>query len=242
MPALIIEESQIPAPLQTIPSKSQNKDNTLDHIVHSRHSTRKFLSTPIPKSILLAALELAQQSPSNSNIQPWRLTIATGAARDSLRTALLAAASVDQPNIPPLPQPFTHYRSELGKQVYGEGMGIPHSDVEGRRKAVLRNYEFFGAPTVVIVSMDKRLGSADSLSVGMFLQTFLLKLTEDGVGSCVEVSIVGYPEVVKRVLGIGEDMEVLCAVAVGFEDTTFKANGLRIGRERIDFTTTWVEE
>jgi nitroreductase len=35
------------------------------------------------------------------------------------------------------------------------------------------------------------------MSVGMFLQTLLLALTARGLGTCVEVSIAGYPEVVR---------------------------------------------
>jgi hypothetical protein len=46
--------------------------------------------------------------------------------------------------------------------------------------AVLRNWEFFRAPVAGIVCMHRDLGPADALSVGMFLQTLLLALTERG--------------------------------------------------------------
>jgi hypothetical protein len=45
--------------------------------------------------------------------------------------------------------------------------------------------------------MHRDLGPADAVSVGMFLQTLLLALTERALGSCVEVSIAGYPEIVR---------------------------------------------
>src|SRR5215469_3997640 len=61
----------------------------------------------------------------------------------------------------------------------------------------VRNWEFFRAPVAGIVCMHQDLGPADALSVGMFLQTLLLALTERGLGSCVEVSISGYPETVR---------------------------------------------
>jgi hypothetical protein len=47
------------------------------------------------------------------------------------------------------------------------------------------------------VAQQRDLGPADALSVGMFLQTLLLALIERGLGSCVEVSISGYPEIVR---------------------------------------------
>jgi hypothetical protein len=45
------------------------------------------------------------------------------------------------------------FRQELGMQVYGS-MGISRDDQEGRLLAVLRNYEFFGAPIVGIDFVD----------------------------------------------------------------------------------------
>jgi hypothetical protein len=79
-------------------------------------------------------------------------------------------------------------------------MGIAREDKAGRTVAVMRNFEFFRAPLVGIVCMHRDLGPPDALSVGMFLQTLLLPLTERGLGSCCEVSVVGYPAI--RLLGI----------------------------------------
>jgi nitroreductase len=214
----------------------------LDEAIKKRHSTRKFVSTPVPKHTLMTALQLAQLSPSNSNIQPWHLVVVSGPRLANLKTALHTAASTSVPNIPALPSSFTHFRSELGAQVYGVGMGIPHDDVEARRQAVLRNYEFFGAPVVGILCMDKRLGLVDAMGVGMYLQTLLLELTKSGLGSIVEVSVAGYPEVLRSELGIGEEFEILCGVAMGFEDENFKANTLKIARRPVEDNVVFLEE
>jgi hypothetical protein len=118
--------------------------------------------------------------PSNSNIQPWHMVFASGASRDRLVTALLDEARRRPPNIPPLPEPFQHYRRELGAQVYG-AMGIAIEDTARHAAAVLRNWEFFRAPLAGIVCIHRDLGIADALSVGMYLQTLLLALTERGL-------------------------------------------------------------
>ena len=81
-------------------------------------------------------------------------------------------------------------------------MGIVRVDAAAHAAAVLRNWEFFRAPLAGVVCMHRALGAADALSVGMFLQTLLLALTERDLGSCVEVSIAGYPEIVRAQLGI----------------------------------------
>ena len=166
--------------------------------------------------------------------------IVSGAARDRLASVLLAAASEGEPHIKPLPDSFRHFRSELGLKVYGEGMGIPREDKEGRAAAVRRNFEFFGAPTVGIVCMDRELGSADALSVGMYVQTLLLALTEKGLASCVEVSVAGYADELRRELEIDEKLEIICAVAIGYADEEFRGNSVRIGRIAVEESVRFV--
>ena len=205
----------------------------LDQTIKDRHSTRKFLSQPVPRTLLDEALALAQHAPSNSNIQPWRMVFAEGVRRDCLKEALLNQAKQQQPNIPPLPESFQHYRQELGAQVY-RAMGIARDDKVNRQLAVLRNYEFFGAPTVGIVCMHQDLGMADALSVGMYLQTLVLCLTARGLSTCVEVSLAGYPEIIRRELNIAPELLIICGLAVGYCDPDFPANHLHTNREVVE--------
>ena len=149
----------------------------LDQAIRERHSTRLFLPQPVPRELVDEALALAQYAPSNSNIQPWHMVFASGASRDRLVGALIDEAGRRPPNIPPLPASFQHFRSELGAQVYA-AMGIAREDTAGHAAAVLRNWEFFRAPVAGIVCMHRDLGPADAHSLGMFLQTLLLALTE----------------------------------------------------------------
>src|SRR6516225_6229130 len=204
----------------------------LDQAIRERHSTRLFLPQPVPRELVNEALALAQYAPSNSNIQPWHMVFASGASRDRLVAALIDEAQRRPPNIPPLPASFQHFRSELGAQVYG-AMGISREDTARHAAAVLRNWEFFRAPVAGIVCMHRDLGLADALSVGMFLQTLLLGLTERGLGSCVEVSVTGYPEIIRAHLSIPEELTILCAVAVGYSDPDFSANNLHTERDSV---------
>jgi nitroreductase len=127
-----------------------------------------FLPRPVPREVVDEALDLAQHAPSNSNIQPWRLVFASGTARDRLKDALFGVAD-EAPHIPALPKAFEHYRYELGAEVYGL-MGIPIADTSRHAAAVMRNFDFFGAPLAGIVCMHRDLGPADAVSVGMYLQ------------------------------------------------------------------------
>ena len=104
------------------------------------------------------ALALAQHAPSNSNIQPWRLVLVGGA-----RPGSFEGRRPRGPAHPGAAKEFEHYRYELGAEVYGS-MGITVADTARRAAAVMRNFDFFGAPLAGIVSMHRNLGAADAVS------------------------------------------------------------------------------
>lgn len=214
----------------------------LEDAITGRRSSRLFLrDKPVPQELIEEALALAIRAPSNSNVQPWQVVFVSGPARDRLVEALLAQARSSAPKVPKLPEEFEHYRRDLGGLVYGS-MGIARHDAEARRLAVLRNWEFFRAPLAGIVCMHHDLGLVDSLGVGMFLQTLLLALTARGLGSCVQVSIAGYPEVLREQLGLPDEMRVLCGLAIGYPDPAFPANDLRVGRNPLTENVRFVRD
>jgi nitroreductase len=75
----------------------------------------------------------------------------------------------------------------------------------------------------------------------MFLQTLLLALTARGVGTCVEVSIAGYPEIVRGQLAIPAELSILCGLAVGYPDPDFSANKVRVGREAVEKNVVFLD-
>ncbi|MBB3601148.1 nitroreductase [Mycolicibacterium sp. BK556] len=213
----------------------------LEEAITGRRSIRLFLrDRPVPRELVTESLQLAIRAPSNSNVQPWHVVFASGPARDRLAEALLEQADIAAPNVPELPKSFAHLRRELGALVYGT-MGIARDDAEARRLAVLRNWEFFRAPLTGIVCMHRDLDYVDAVGVGMFLQTFLLALTARGLGSCVQVSVAGYPDVLREHLGIGEDMRILCGVSIGYPDPEFACNQLTVPRNPLEANVVFKE-
>ncbi|MHA7653392.1 nitroreductase family protein [Mycobacterium sp. ML4] len=109
-------------------------------------------------------------------------------------------------------------------------------------RACTTSREFFRAPLVAVVFMHQDLDLVDSMGVGMFLQNLLLALTARGLGTCVQVSIAGYPDTLREQLGIAADVRILCGLAVGYPDPGFPANSLRIGRDRPDQHAVFLDE
>ncbi|CAM6049378.1 unnamed protein product [Sphagnum compactum] len=211
-----------------------------DQLVKARHSTRRFLSTPVPRTLLNESLALAQFAPSNSNIQPWHVLIADGVRRDRLKEALMTEAKRGAPNVPQLPEEFKHFRQELGAEVYG-AMGIAREDKASRAVAVLRNYEFFGAPVVAIICIHQDLGRADDMSVGMYVQTLLLALTERGLGTICEVSLAGYSDTLRTELNIQPELAIICGIAIGYADPDFPGNHLHVGRAPVEHNVVYLD-
>jgi nitroreductase len=213
----------------------------LADVVRDRRSTRLFLrDKPVPRELLDEALELAMRAPSNSNVQPWRLFVASGPRRDRLVEALLEEASVELPITTGIPENYLPLRQELGALVYGS-MGIARHDADARRLAQLRNWEFFRAPVGAVVCMHRDLGLVDALGVGMFLQTFALALTERGLGSCVQVSIAAYPEILRAHLGIPDELTVLCGMSIGYPDPAFPGNSLAVPRNPVEANVVFLD-
>lgn len=217
---------------------------TVTSLMRDRHSVRAFRShKPVPRDLLRQVLALAQQTPSNSNCQPWRLKIPSGAALKRLSDALQDAANAGvQPTTAPIPERFMHYRSDFGHLLYGpEGYDISRADKEAAETARRRNYNFFDAPVGIIVYMDKSLADVDVMCVGMYMQSLALLLGERGVGCCWQVSVAGYPDVVRKELGIGEEMVILSGGAVGYEDVGARPNGIRSARDAWNEHVEFVE-
>jgi nitroreductase len=179
------------------PHQRSTTSQCFTKMMSSRHSTRAFLPKPVPRKLLEDALATAQHAPSNSNLQPWRVKIVTGNALQRLTSSLVSTVSAGTPStVKPIPDSYLPYRSAMGKQLYGpEGYDVSRTDQDGMRKAQLRNYTFFDAPCAVIVCMESGLAEVDTLSVGMYLQTLCFLLAEQGIATCIEASVAGYPQV-----------------------------------------------
>lgn len=214
----------------------------LDEVIRQRRSVRGFLDKPVPPELLQEALELANRTPSNCNVQPWRVFIAQGAACQRLRQALVAqvmsgeaAEPEDEQEV--YPQPYRKLQIECAVEMFGH-MQIARDDHAGRARALLRNFELFDAPAVAIVTMEKQFGYGVALTVGMWLQTFVLALWARGIGSCAQASLRQYPQLIRSQLGIRDDLRIICGLSFGYEDPLVPANRTRQARQPVSETVT----
>lgn len=205
-------------------------------LVQTRRSVRGFLSDQsIPEEEIREILSVCQHAPSNCNVQPWRVWVLSNDARDRLSHALCTRLDAGDWGNPedPIDTFYDEYRRlqvECAVEMYGK-MGVGRKDMEGRVRAQRRNFEFFDAPHVAILAMEKHYGLGVSLDIGTWLQTFMLALVERGMASCPQAALRLYPDVIREEVGVPESMRILCGISFGYEDPSVPANAVRQKRE-----------
>lgn len=213
-------------------------DMSLIDTVKARRSVRGYLNKEVPQQVLNRIFEIAQMSPSNCNVQPWKVYIASGELKDRLKAQMVEnTANAVAPN------PDYHHRGNFEgdyrtRQVacavalYSK-MGIGRGDKDGRMRAVLRNFEFFDAPYIVFLGMDPEFGTTVALDVGMFAQTLMLTMVAFGLHSCPMGTMRNYPDMVRAAFDIQDNTKILFGISFGYEDTSVPANETRTTREDI---------
>jgi nitroreductase len=69
----------------------------------------------------------------------------------------------------------------------------------------------------------------------------VLALAERGLGTCVQVSIAAYPEILRAHLGIPEELTVLCGLSIGYPDPAFPANNLATPRNPVETNVVFLD-
>jgi nitroreductase len=209
---------------------------TVTEALQRRTSIRAFLSTPLPESLVSEILGIARWAPSGGNLQPWKVIVVAGSARDSIvalaknRAAQASDEASDRPVYPPnLWEPYRTRRFKVGEDMYAL-LGIPRSDRAARLKRFDRNYEFFGAPVGMFFIIDERMGHGQWAHLGMFMQSIALAALERGVSSCMQEAWAALRGTLKLHFELAEHDLVYCGMALGYADRAAAVNSLRSER------------
>jgi hypothetical protein len=213
-------------------------DMGLIDAIYQRRSVRGYLDKEVPQATLDRIFDIANQAPSNCNVQPWKVYVASGALKDRLRKAMVektATGVTPNPDYPYRGDFEGEYRKrqvECAVALYSN-MGIERGDKEGRMHAVLRNFEFFDAPYIAFLGMDPNFGTTVALDVGMYAQNLMLTMVAFGLHSCPMGTMRNYPDLVRDVFNITDDTKILFGISFGYEDSTVAANKTKTTRDEI---------
>jgi nitroreductase len=228
----------------------------VDRAITSRRSVRAFLPTPVPRETVEAILAVASRAPSGTNIQPWKVHVLTGAAKARLSKAIRAAHDEEfarrQRGEAPLHaeeygyypdqwfEPYLARRRKLGWDMYGL-LGIGKKDYDKMHAQHGQNYDFFGAPTGLMFTIDRRLRQGSWLDYGMFIENVMIAARGRGLSTCPQQAFAHFHTIIEEQLSIPSTDMLVCGMAMGYEDTTATVNALKTEREPVAGFTTFLD-
>ena len=215
----------------------------VDEAIASRRSVRGFLPTPVAKETVAAILEVASRAPSGTNMQPWKVYVCAGQAKEALAEEVAglylagAAAHRDETKMYPaqadFPDEYRARRRKVGWDLYSL-LGVAKGDREGSRRHHVKNYLFFGAPVGLFFFIDRVLEIGSWLDYGMFIENVMLSARGHGLDTCPQAAWQRFHAPVRRHLGVPEDRVLVCGMSLGHADPAAPANALQTEREPVE--------
>lgn len=210
---------------------------TVSDAVASRYSVRAFRPDPVDPATIRRVVECAARAPSGGNLQPWHIDVVGGERLDALK-AIVAGRVAEAPGgepteydiyPSPMPAPYRDYRFKVGEDLYG-ALAIPRDDKPARRQWFARNFQFFGAPLALFCSVGRGMGKPQWSDLGMYLQTLMLLLREEGLHSCAQECWSLYPATIGDFLHLPAERMLFCGMSIGYADESDPANSFRAAR------------
>jgi nitroreductase len=207
----------------------------------TRLSVRDFLAEPVPEEVLRRVLGKAARAPSGGNLQPWVVRVLTGAALAALVAAVTArqeqlpkGEAAEYPVYPPaITEPYNARRFKIGEDMYAL-LGIAREDRAARREWFKSNFRFFGAPVGLLCFVDRQMGAPQFSDLGMFLQSVMLLLREEGYDSCAQEAWAMFAPTIYAHLNTPENLMLFCGLAIGKRNPAAAVNRLVSDRAGVE--------
>lgn len=199
-----------------------NHFDGFNQLLDNRYSCREFSGEIVDEDTINKIIKSAQKVPSWCNSQPWQVTLLKPDTISLLSEKLLEHDNNTDWEDADIKFPeyyrgiYKIRRAICGSQLY-KSLGIGRSDKELYTKHFLNNYRFYGAPNVAIVTTPKDLGTYGAVDCGSFITAFTLAATSLGVASIPQAAIAGRSPIVREVLNISEQQNIVCAISFGYE-------------------------
>ncbi|WP_104106659.1 nitroreductase [Nocardioides sp. 616] len=222
--------------MTTLPGSQTQQ--ALTQLLDERYSCRGYLPDLVPPDTLNRLFELAQRTASWCNTQPWQVTVTSGEATSRFAAALSDYTASHPPRSDfEIPAKYAgvydERRKESGFALY-ESLGIAREDRAARAEQAGRNFSFFGAPHVAVITTDRDQGVYGAVDCGGYVGTLMLAARSLGLASVAQAAIAMYSDGVREHLGLTEDRMTVCAVSFGYEDPAHLANAFRTTRAPVE--------
>ncbi|MDR6117728.1 nitroreductase [Aeromicrobium sp. SORGH_AS981] len=209
--------------------------DVLEGLLADRWSCRGYTDEQVDTATIERLLAAAQRTPSWCNTQPWHVVVTAGGETERLKQAM----ADDERFGPDLEFPpsyegvYAERRRESGWQLY-EAVGVVKGDRAGSAAQTMRNFEFFGAPHVAIVTTTRSLGVYGAVDCGLYVQSFLLAAQALGLGACAQAALAMRSELLREWFELDDDRQVVCGISFGHPDPDHPTASYRTTRAPLD--------
>lgn len=217
----------------------------LTECILTRKSIRAYKATPVPKELVIRILDEARRSPSCANTQPWEFAVFGGQVMEEMRKAFQERFLSGVPPNPEVPYPFRGWPEpylsrhlELSRSHY-HFLGIDSKNEKQVQQFWLRGFGFFGAPNGILIYIADTLPTWSILDVGIVLQTIHLLAHNYGLGCCIQLQMVVYPDIIRRLMDIPPSKRIVIGVSIGYPDEDEIINQYVSDRLALDEMVTW---
>ncbi|MEQ8586199.1 MAG: nitroreductase [Thalassobaculaceae bacterium] len=221
--------------------------NPVEEAVGQRRSVRAFTPEPVPRATIERILQVAARAPSGTNMQPWKVHVLTGVAKDRLSAAILKAFDGDEEHAgewayypKKFRDPYLARRRKVGWDLYGL-LGIEKGDTERMHAQHGRNHLFFDAPVGLIFTIDRDLEIGSWLDYGMFLQNVMVVARSHGLETCPQAAFAPFHKVIRAEIGLDDVEAVVCGMSLGYADWDKAENTLITERMPLEEFVTFRE-
>ncbi len=217
---------------------------SISQAILKRKSCRAYLKKAVDTQTVQNILETARWAPSGANHQPTQVAILLNETKRKLSQALIEkfqSGASPNPDYNFCPkdwsETYIQRRKACGLALY-QSLAISYDDKEAKKKHWERNYHFFHAPIGLIIFIEKNMPKGSWIDAGLFIQNILLAAQEFGLSTCAQAALAEYPDVIREILALN-NVDIICGIALGYEDTSHPINSYRTEREDIHTFTRW---
>ena len=204
-------------------------------LMKERHSARDFLQKEIPEETVKEIINIALNSPSWCNSQPWNVYVVSGKHLEKIKKEWISKNEQKIKGYADLQPVHRTEFSERCQKNMEEGLKIFKEKTNDPELTAFwrKNIECFNAPVIVYLTLHKGHSKWSCYDLGSFGMSLMLAAKDYGVDSVVAYELAKYPDVLRKHAKIPENEDICVGIALGYENDD-GVNKFRAKKNTID--------
>lgn len=170
----------------------------LNEVINKRKSIRKCIDKDVPNELIEKLINAARLAPSAKNRQPWKYVIVKNETKNKIADIMI--------------KQLQESKISLERKIYNTNSSVKATALIIKQAPVL---------ILVFRYKDNNWIVGDALSIGASIEHICLKATDLGLGSLWIRDIVYTQNEIAHLVG-KDNMELVCAVSIGYADDNSK--------------------